>query len=59
MDRQDRESGSDVGLRQPGAAARQAYEGDGVVDGGVGQGVVGAGAQAVDAGDGPGGQRGR
>ena len=52
VDGQDLESGRNVGLRQPGAAARQADEGDGVVDGGVCQGVVGAGDQAVDAGDG-------
>ena len=52
VDGQDLEGGRDIGLRQPGAAAGQAGEGDGVVDGGVSQGVVWAGDQTVDAGDG-------
>ena len=48
MDGKDLEGSHDVGLRQPGAAACQADEGNGMVDGGVSEGVVRAGDQAVD-----------
>ena len=52
VDGKDLEGACDIRLCQPGAAAGQADEEDGVVYGGVSQGVVRAGDQAVDAGDG-------